>query len=220
MRQSRWLSSPSALHLVRGVLAGCYQPLLPTGFSRRYAANLSSDAWSHAPAVPQNVCACFLFRVIGLPQLESGSASRCYPQHDFSRTRSRGCRHSFMFRPPSLLASQVVPTAVRTATGQLRLLRPGRTCFVTSARTGYASRLNQAIDGARTFTTLDSQCCRLLPPRTPSGGYSIAIELSRTSYNCLRLIALGCPNKITLLCQPIGQPSRNQFGTIAGLWLL
>ena len=35
-----------------------------------------------------------------------------------------------MFKPPSLLASQVVPTAVHTATGQLRLLGPGRTCFV------------------------------------------------------------------------------------------
>jgi hypothetical protein len=47
-----------------------------------------------------------------------------------------------MFRPPSLLVSQIVPTAVQTDTGQPRLLRPGKTCFVTSARTGYASRPN------------------------------------------------------------------------------
>ena len=32
------------LSLVRGVSAGCYQPLLLTGPSRRYSANLSSDA--------------------------------------------------------------------------------------------------------------------------------------------------------------------------------
>jgi hypothetical protein len=31
-----WLSSASAVSLVRGVCAGCYQPLLPLGFSRRY----------------------------------------------------------------------------------------------------------------------------------------------------------------------------------------
>src|ERR1039458_7609748 len=67
-----------------------------------------------------------------------------------------------MLRPLSLLASQVVPTAVFHTAGQLRLLRPGRTRFVTSARTGYANRPNQAIDGARTSTSLDSQPCRPL----------------------------------------------------------
>ena len=54
----------------------------------------------------------------------------------FPRELFRDCRHFFMFKPPSLLASQIVPSAVRTATGQLRLLGPGRTCFVASARTG------------------------------------------------------------------------------------
>jgi hypothetical protein len=54
----------------------------------------------------------------------------------------RGCRHFVMFMPPSLLISQIVPTAVRTDTGQPRLLHPGKACFVTSARTGYASRPN------------------------------------------------------------------------------
>jgi hypothetical protein len=60
----------------------------------------------------------------------------------FPRKSFRGCRHSLKFKPPSLLASQVVPTAVHTATGQLRLLGPGRTCFVASARTGHANRPN------------------------------------------------------------------------------
>jgi hypothetical protein len=36
MRQSRVLSSTSAFGLVRGVFAGCYQPLLLPGLSRRY----------------------------------------------------------------------------------------------------------------------------------------------------------------------------------------
>jgi hypothetical protein len=60
----------------------------------------------------------------------------------FPRKSFRDCRHSFTFKPPSLLASQVVPTAVHAATGQLRLLGPGRTCFVASARTGHANRPN------------------------------------------------------------------------------
>src|SRR4029077_1504381 len=49
------------------------------------------------------------------------------------------------------------------AIGRPRLLHPGRTCFVASARTGYASRPKQAIDGARTCTLLDPQHCRPLP---------------------------------------------------------
>jgi hypothetical protein len=60
--------------------AGCYQPLLPPGPSRRYSANLSSDDWSLATAVSRNARTCFFFCVIGLPQLESGSASRFNPR--------------------------------------------------------------------------------------------------------------------------------------------
>src|SRR3974377_1409386 len=67
-----------------------------------------------------------------------------------------------MFRPPSLRAPQIVPTAANTFAGQPGLLRPGLSCFVTSARTGYANRLTQAIDGTGTFTLSDSQPCRLL----------------------------------------------------------
>jgi hypothetical protein len=68
MCQSRWLSSASVLHLVRGVFAGCYQPLLPAGSSRRYAENLSSDAWAPTPAVPLSALAWFFLSVFGLPQ--------------------------------------------------------------------------------------------------------------------------------------------------------
>jgi hypothetical protein len=68
MCQSRWLSSASVLPLVRGVFAGCYQPLLPAGSSRRYAENLSSDAWAPTPAVPLSALAWFFLSVFGLPQ--------------------------------------------------------------------------------------------------------------------------------------------------------
>src|SRR5262249_48531409 len=52
----------------------------------------------------------------------------------------RGCRYSVMFRPPSLLAPRIVPTAANTAAGQLGLLRLGLSCFVASARSRYANR--------------------------------------------------------------------------------
>src|SRR6516225_6846238 len=45
-----------------------------------------------------------------------------------------------MFRPPSLLAPQIVPTAANTPAGQPGLLRPSKTRFVTSPRIGYANR--------------------------------------------------------------------------------
>jgi hypothetical protein len=59
--------------------------------------------------------------------------------------------------------------------GGLWRLTPSRTCVVTFACIGDTSRPNQAIDGARTFTSLDSQPCRLLPP-----AYRDAILLSET----------------------------------------
>src|SRR5215469_18511059 len=53
--------------LARGVFAGCYQPLLLTGPSRRYSANLSLDARALTTAVPLGAFAWFFPSVIGLP---------------------------------------------------------------------------------------------------------------------------------------------------------
>ena len=70
-----------------------------------------------------------------------GSASRVSSaNNDFSQGMFRGCRYFVMFRPPSSLAPRIVPTAATTPAGQLGLLRPGLSCFVASARTGYANR--------------------------------------------------------------------------------
>src|SRR5438477_10757097 len=68
-----------------------------------------------------------------------------------------------MFRPPSLLASRIAPTAVSFPTGQLRRQHPSRTCVVAFARIGYAIGRLQAINRTGTLTPLDSQFCRLLP---------------------------------------------------------
>src|SRR3974377_1653677 len=140
--------SPPALpsfgfSLVRGVCAGCHQPLLPAGSSRRYSANLSIGCLVPCHGGPTDCLCLFLLlchrpspgpQRIGFPLLPAKQL--------FRGSLFEGCSHFITFKPPSLLASQVVPTAVHTATGQLRLLGPRRTCFVASARTGHANRPN------------------------------------------------------------------------------
>jgi hypothetical protein len=74
----------------------------------------------------------------------------------------RGCRYFVMFRPPSLLAPQIVPTAAILPQGSrgfyvraYRALLPPHAPDMLTVR-------NQVIDGTGTFTPLDSQPCRLL----------------------------------------------------------
>jgi hypothetical protein len=101
------------------------------------------------------------------PQRGLGRLPASFREYDFSRGGCfRGCRHFFMFRPPSLLVSQVVPTSAHRAAGQPRLLHPGRTSLPLHAPDMLAVRI-QAIDGTRTFTLLDSQPCRPLPSPSP-----------------------------------------------------
>ena len=85
--------------------------------------------------------------------------------HPLKRLRSgglfAGCSHFLMFKPHSLLATLVAPTTTvsRRAVSDV-YIRAKRASL--SARTGYASRPKQAIDGTGTFTPLDPQSCRLL----------------------------------------------------------
>jgi len=143
IRQSRLALLSFGLSLVQEVSAGCFQPLLPPGSSRRYLCESFLGCLVPYHGGPTECVYLFLPPCrrpsprevwVGFPLLSANTTSRggCF----------RGCRHFFMFRPPSLLVSQVVPTAAQTAAGQPRLLHPGRTCFVASARTGYASRPN------------------------------------------------------------------------------
>ena len=82
-----WLSTPSAIASFveswQVATSPCCQQDLPDVIS----ANLSSDAWSHATAVPQGALACFFPCVLGLPQQGYGSASRFTREHDFSAER-------------------------------------------------------------------------------------------------------------------------------------
>ena len=67
MCQSRSALLSFGLSLVRGVSAGCYQPLLPAGPSRHYLCESSLGAWAPVTAVPRSAPACFFLHVIGLP---------------------------------------------------------------------------------------------------------------------------------------------------------
>src|SRR5260370_36201918 len=71
-----------------------------------------------------------------------------------------------MFRPPSLLASQVAPTAANIPQGSRGFyIRAYRASLPLHAPDMLSVRI-QAIDGERTSTFLDLQPCRLLrvPP--------------------------------------------------------
>jgi hypothetical protein len=143
IRQSRLALLSFGLSLVQEVFAGCSQPLLPTGtfptLSLRIFPRMLGPLprRSHGVRIPVSSSVSSAF-----PQRGLGRLPASLREYDFSRGCFRGCRHFFMFRPPSLLVSQVVPTAAQNAAGPPRLLHPGRTCFVATARTGYASRPN------------------------------------------------------------------------------
>jgi len=143
IRQSRLALLYFSLSFDRGVFAGCHQTPAATGifptlslriFPRMPGPMPRRSQGVHMP-VPSSLSS-------ALPNRGVGRLPASTREHDFSRSVFRGCRHFFMFRPPSLLTSQVVPTAAPTGAGQPRFLRPGLSCFVTSARTGYASRPN------------------------------------------------------------------------------
>jgi hypothetical protein len=97
------------------------------------------------------------------PKNRSGRLPASFRERDFSRGRFRDCSYFLMFRPPSLLASRIAPTAVSFPTGQLRRSHPSRTRVVAFARIGYAIGRLQAISRTGTLTPLDSRFCRLLP---------------------------------------------------------
>ncbi len=109
------------LSLFRPVFAGCCQPLLEDGPSRRYLHSLCKGAWTHTP--PRSC------RSVRLDALALGSGAsiaghrprlrveRLGTRNDPCNATStgggfRGCSHSLMFRLLYLLGPPVAPTAV------------------------------------------------------------------------------------------------------------
>src|SRR5260370_29157251 len=141
IRRSRSALPYFGLSLVRGVSAGGYQPLLPAGPSRRYLCESFPGCLGPCHGGPAE-CPCLF-----LP-----------PRHRPSPVRYRGrlpaCtrRNDFMTDPffetaaISLCSGPQVCSPPRPflplrliAAGQPRLLRPSRTCVVTSACIGHAN---------------------------------------------------------------------------------
>src|SRR5215813_8446545 len=105
--------------------------------------SLSLDAGSRSPAVHRVLAPVSSTMSSAFPKRRVGRLPAPTPRMTTSRRfQFRGCRYFVMFRPPSLLAPRVVPTAANTAAGQLGLLRPGLSCVVAAARPGYANRPN------------------------------------------------------------------------------
>src|SRR6516164_1745409 len=104
----------------------------------------------------------------------------------------RGCRYFVMFRPPSLLAPQIVPTAANTPAGQPGLLRPSRTRFVTSPRIGYANRPTTGNWRYGDLHHARLRPCRLLlsrsPPIIPDG------QISRVRFETLAFLPQAFPS--------------------------
>ena len=136
---------PAAFDIVScgQVFAGCCQPLLRSGPSRRYLCRSLLACLDPYSGGSQGARARYFPRDIGLPLLGTGSAhSRCSRQLLLSGEKSRSCSHSPTFRPTSLLATQVAPTLASRDAGRPWLLRPRISQFVTSPCSGYAYRPN------------------------------------------------------------------------------
>src|SRR5262249_52088122 len=98
------------------------------------------------------------------PKRRFGRLLASFRERYFPRACYRGCSYFFMFRPHSLLASQIAPTAASEPAGQPRLVHPSRTCVVTFARIGYAIRPTTGNWRNEDFHLARFAACRLLTP--------------------------------------------------------
>ncbi len=150
------------------VFAGCCQPLLRNGPSRRYLCRSFHTCLDPCSGGPQSAISRFFLQGVGLPHVPNGSAHHAAPTATSIGSRSRSCSHSLMFKPVCLLATPIAPTLVPLSAGRARLLHPRVSRFVTSPCSGYANRPNRATGGKGTCTPQDRQPCRLLPGRPTS----------------------------------------------------
>ncbi len=101
--------------LVRGVLAGCCQPLLGDGPSRHYLCDPCAGARTHTP--PRSLAALVhsFTRDTGLTPRETGLAHGSTPAQQLQRGAVyRGCSHSITFGLLHSLGPQTAPTAALT----------------------------------------------------------------------------------------------------------
>lgn len=148
MRQTTSLPPPTTTGLGRRVFAGCGQPLLGSGPSRRYLCRSFSGCQAPCRGGSSR-CTCPLLpsTTSAFPNKGVGRPSRKNPLSDF-RAGMISQLQAFRY----VLASRFACHPGRShrcglAAGQPWRFHPSRTCVVTFARFGYASRPNRAIDG-------------------------------------------------------------------------
>jgi len=116
------------------------------------SANPSQDVWPPTPAGPLVLALVSSLGSSAFPKFELGRLSQPLATQRFQCGQLfRGCRHSLMFRPPGLLATLIAPTTAIPAWPDRR----AAVTFTSGHRTvshfphsGYATRLNRAIDGS------------------------------------------------------------------------
>jgi hypothetical protein len=143
IRQSRLALLSFGLSLVQEVFAGCYQPLLPPGSSRRYFCESFLGCLSPCHGAPMECL--YLF----LPPCHRPSPKGVWVGFPLKPANTTFCGAFFeaaaislcsglrvCSSPTSFLPLRIPPQRSRD------FLHPGRTCFVASARPGHASRPN------------------------------------------------------------------------------
>ena len=157
-----WLSSISAISLVGGVCAGCYQPLLPL--------DLPDVILRIVPMMPEPLprrsteCLCLVLPQCHWPSLIiDRSAFLMFRERDFPRVR-------FETAAISLCSGLTVCSPHRSLPPLQFPLQGGRDFYIRAKRASLPPHASdmlsvqlQAIDGTRTLTSPDSQPCRLLP---------------------------------------------------------
>ena len=129
------------LSLVRGVLAGCYQPLLRAGPSRRYLCESFPGCLGlYHGGFAECICRFLPPRHRPSPVHYRGRLPAFPRRNDFTTDRFFEtaaiplCSGPQVCSPPrSFLPLRLI------VAGQPRFLRPSRTCFVASACIGYAN---------------------------------------------------------------------------------
>ena len=97
IRRSRSTLLSFGLSLVRGVSAGCYQPLLPAGPSRRYLCESFLGCLGPCHGGTWSAFACFFLHVIGLPPYTIEVGFPLFPVETISRRISFSGLQPFLY---------------------------------------------------------------------------------------------------------------------------
>ena len=130
---------------IQRVLAGCCEPLLGDGGSRRYLRSLCVGAWTSTPPRLTGALARFFPVSVGLTSVLTRSARDTLPAMQLPQGGSfRGCSHSIKFRLPRSLGPPIAPTAVALRHRAAGPFTPRNGPEVSLGNCGIATCLNRA----------------------------------------------------------------------------